>query len=433
MELVHPHICIASILGRLDYWVDVPAVSYACSGVQTVPDVLPIRIEFENSEFFKADKLMSPAAPYPAETLLETATVEGFRKFVEIVSPGRVRVHFDLPACAWWFLSRHEESRIEKRDSHGRFLCSYSTLPPELYDQPLVTRWFERVEDLVRKISGLPVRAPMVGTAPIAVTHDVDLLRKFPLFSPRCLVRSYREGRLGECLKVWFRRQKDPYDALDALTHLHDETGIPGTWFLMGGGTHPSDADYNLSDHRLAPLGTRLDCDTFGLHSSYDSYLDAKKIYHEAVSLAEALKQRVKPIIRQHYLRLDIPNTWLAQSEAGFTVDASGGFADRCGFRHGWTGAFRPYSPLTGRELPMTEIPLNAMDMTLSRYERLDPESAYKRMQTLHANSLSRHGGVFTILWHNTLNDRVVHGDMYDVFDSFVRNTSARFVKLDTI
>ncbi len=433
MDSINPNLCIASILGRLDYWVDVPSVSYVSGRVQTVPDVFPVRIKFEDSGFFRSDRLHAPNAPCPPEKLLQAASPEGFAQMVETVGEGHVIVHFDLPACAWWFLSRHEEVHIDKRDEHGRFLCGYSTLPPELYDQPLVTRWFERVEDLVRQLSGLSPLPPRSGAAPIALTHDIDLLRKFPMLRPRALARACRERRLFECLGVWLRQRRDPYDSLDKLVSLHEELGVPATWFLMGGGTSPNDGDYTMNDRRLSPLGKRLDCDSFGLHASYDSYLDAKTIYDEAVKVGVAFKMRFTPLIRQHYLRFDIPRTWEAQAQAGFVLDATAGFADRCGFRHGWTGIFTPYNPLTGREMPIQAVPLNAMDMTLSNYEKLMPADALERLKALHKEAGSRHGGLFVVLWHNTLNDRRVHGEMWSAFESFTRNTTARFVALDAI
>lgn len=420
----------ASVLTRLDRWCDVPGVSYAGGGAQTAPlGAMPVRIEFSTVDLFFTERPSHPGLPYSPQTLLDLTTREGFASVVEVVEPGHVRVHFDLPGVAWWFFSRYEELFIDRRDEHGRFLAAHSTLAPELYDLPLVTRWFERVEDLARELCGLsPLPETPATLAPIAVTHDLDLLRKFPRFSPRVLWRAHREGRLQECLQVLCGRRRDPYNALDALVQMHEETGAAGTWFLMSGtGTHPLDGDYRSDDERLRVLRSRKEADAFGLHGSYMSYRDDDMLYAEAAALQEAIGAKLSPITRQHYLRFQTPTTWLEQADAGFTLDATSGFADRCGFRNGWTGAFTPFHPQTGRELPITAVPLNVMDMTISRYEKLDEAAAMTRLEQIHRNAASRRGGVFVMLWHNTLADRHVHGNLWDVFDTFVRtNATAR-------
>ena len=53
---------------------------------------------------------------------------------------------------------------------HGRFLCEHSAAARDLYDQPLVNLWFERLGELLRELLNLPPLAPRRTT--IALTHE---------------------------------------------------------------------------------------------------------------------------------------------------------------------------------------------------------------------------------------------------------------------
>ncbi|MGB9693011.1 MAG: hypothetical protein ACPL7D_12685, partial [Candidatus Sumerlaeaceae bacterium] len=122
---------------------------------------------------------------------------------------------------------------------------------------------------------------------------------------------------------------------------------------------------------------------------------------------------------RQHYLRFSVPDTWYIQGQCGLRYDTSVGFADRAGFRCGWSGCLRPFDVEKRMELPIIELPLVAMDITLAVYEKLPAEKAIERFARLLDASETR-GGAFVLLWHNTLHDHRAFPGYWDTMEYFL-------------
>jgi peptidoglycan/xylan/chitin deacetylase (PgdA/CDA1 family) len=227
--------------------------------------------------------------------------------------------------------------------------------------------------------------------------------------------------------------RRDPYDSFDDLFSVKDRTGAPSTWFFMAGGTSPHDADYALTDPRLTQLIARVRSasDEIGLHPSYDSHRDGMLIARQAEALRSVTGKSVRGL-RQHFLRFKTPDTWHAQMCANMHYDSTMGFADRAGFRCGWSGCYHPFDIEKRSELPIIEIPTVVMDMTLSVYERLPAENAVERLAMLLEASTTR-GGCFVLLWHNTLRDEAVHPGYWGTLEYFLSAAagSVRFTTLN--
>jgi hypothetical protein len=238
------------------------------------------------------------------------------------------------------------------------------------------------------------------------------------------------EIRLASLVLAGIRR--DPYDSFDELFSLKEKIAAPSTFFLMGGGNAPLDADYNLDDNPTRELISRIrGCgDEIGVHPSYETHRSPEMLADETRALSEGTGMVIEGA-RQHYLRFAVPETWHAQTAANLRYDSSLGFADRAGFRCGWSGCFHPFDIDKREELPIIEIPLVAMDVTLAIYEKLSAEHSLERLAKLLAASETR-GGVFVLLWHNILRDKRVFPGFWDSLEYFVFASagSARFTTL---
>jgi hypothetical protein len=398
-------------------------------------------IRIQRSRFFGRRFLASPDLPVAAETLQTCISAEGFAESASHTGRRTVRLSFDLIAAAFWFLSRYEEYIINAPDDHGRFLAGHSLAPPELYDVPVVNHWFEHLAGIIRGKLGIEDDSSPRQT--VALTHDVDLIRKYRgLRGARRAISSMAQStvtdatdemRVATLVLAGIRR--DPYDSFDQLFSLKDRIGAPSTFFLMGGGRSPYDGDYDLDEMPVRELITRIrnNGDEIGVHPSYDSYRSEQMIRAECAAVAEAAGQQVSGS-RQHYLRFALPETLRALAGAGLRYDTTLSFPDRAGFRCGWSGCFHPFDVERRVELPIIEIPLIAMDVTLSIYEKVAPEHAVERVARLLDASVVR-GGAFVLLWHNTLRDGRVHGNYWDSLEyfAFAAAGHARFVTLSRL
>ena len=383
-------------------------------------------IRVPRGPFFGRKFLESPDLPEPPQALVDLADPRVFRNSVFHSGSKSMRLNFDMVAAAFWFLTRYEEYIISTPDEHGRFLCAHSLAPPHLYDQPLVSLWFAHLSAMIREHLKLPAPPPPRQT--IALTHDVDLMRKYRgLRGARralsTVVQSNVTDATGEmryASLVFAGIRRDPYDSFDQLFALKDRIGAPSTFFLMGGGNTPYDGDYDLEDTHFRDLVMRIrnTGDEIGVHPSYDSYRSEPTIRAQHAAVSQAVGQQVAGS-RQHYLRSVVPETWRALAGAGIRYDASLSFPDRAGFRCGWSGCLRPFDVERRTELPIIEVPLTVMDVTIANYEKVPAEHAVERVaKLLDASTVP--GGAFVLLWHNILRDSRVFPGYWDSFEYFL-------------
>ena len=85
-------------------------------------------------------------------------------------------------------------------------------------------------------------------------------------------------------------------------------------------------------------------------------------------------------------------------------------------------------------ELPIVEIPLVLMDVSLAVYEKIPSEKALEHLAALIEASNVR-GGAFVFLWHNIMRDKVAFPGYWDTFEYFffAAAGSARFVTLSQL
>ncbi|MGM0377617.1 MAG: polysaccharide deacetylase family protein, partial [Bacteroidota bacterium] len=136
-----------------------------------------------------------------------------------------------------------------------------------------------------------------------------------------------------------------------------------------------------------------------GLHASFYSYDDPQRL-HRQVSLWKRHLGFHPKGIRQHYLRYRLPETSSIQASEGFLYDTTLGFADHDGYRNGYCYPFLPYDHDRDEMIPLWEIPLIMMDMSVLDYRNF----SNNQLQILvfkYIEEAKKFGGIFSLLWHN--------------------------------
>jgi hypothetical protein len=309
----------------------------------------------------------------------------------------------DELAEAFFHLARVEE-RDGARDEHHRFRAASSCLDP--VDPPL-----ERLR--VR----LGVEPPRWGGArfAVALTHDVDAPWKWTRkglkgaaaraksdLKNRRLRPGLRELRGLAGAAVHKARGTDPYWSFDRILEDERRSAASSTFFLLADHAHEFDGGAAEEYERLRPrlVETLQDANAeVGLHGSYSAAGDAQRIVDEK----ERLERLSGPVQgqRYHYLRVDPHGNLGSLEAAGFAYDSSLGFADAVGFRAGIAHPFRPWDFERDAPHDLIEVPLAAMDVTLSaeRYLNLSVDEAGAQLRAL-LDWAERYGGGFAVLWH---------------------------------
>jgi len=149
---------------------------------------------------------------------------------------------------------------------------------------------------------------------------------------------------------------------------------------------------YSLSDPRIVELIEDLDDGGWevGLHGSYESPTDRKRLMTEKRAVERALGE---PIVggRQHYLNLSVPETWQHHAAIGLKYDASLGSSDSYGFEHGYS-IKRPFDD------EFVVFPLTIMELALPNVET-NIEAAWRECKRI-LEEAADNSAVMTILWH---------------------------------
>ena len=309
----------------------------------------------------------------------------------------------DIISTIFFWLSGWQEVYSPERDRYGRFPYSGS-LQARLgcIGLPVADMLLEVLRTWLEDTSGqkLPRHPPR---PPLAVSHDVDHLHGGWRGAARYHWRAHRPFTAINSVINHFIGKHDPFDNLIALAKIvREETGLASTFYFLGAqGQHPlgPNADYDLSSavvqRQIQELET-LGC-AIGLHGSFGTSDDDEQLRTELDKLPHLTAG-----VRFHFLRFEPTLTPGVLLRAGATHDATLGFAERAGFRHGTAHPFWLYDFGRHRSHRVVCHPLHAMDVTFAN-PAYQPTPAsdipYRIAELTRAARLC--GGTLSLLWHN--------------------------------
>jgi hypothetical protein len=334
---------------------------------------------------------------------------------------------FDIFAAIFWMLSRTEEYASVKKDEHGRFQALHSAAQMAgILKLPIVDHWVGELVKSINKLFGTEFqRNPQ--TKPFVLTVDVDQAYKF-IYKPiwknvaaLCVdFITFEWGEMAKRFSILTQKKLDPFDSYDRLFEINLSKDSLLFFFLCGG---KSTFDTHL-DIRISPVKKLIQKirskALIGIHPSYtastnQTELSAEKKLLENVSGENIVRSR------QHYLRLNLPETYRMLIDEGITEDYTMGFADETGFRAGTCHSFLWYDLKKDQVTNLRIHPLIAMDRTYLSYMKVRPHEAVADMVQLYQNCV-QFGGTFQLLWHNSSFDFEGEWDGWEnVFEEIIK------------
>lgn len=242
---------------------------------------------------------------------------------------------------------------------------------------------------------------PWPNSAPFGVclTHDVDRVRK----TYQYLTHSIRNRTLKPMLGI-LKREENPYWQFDYIMRIEQEREVRSTFFFLNESfrfkplkpsTWPmSLGRYNIKSKKIKTVIRRLDEGGWeiGMHGSIRSYADEALLAQEKATLENIVGHGINGI-RQHWLNLEIPDTWVRQANVGLMYDTT--FSERyaVGFKD---GIHHPFSPESLEEFVV--FPLSIMDTFLfGQCSKLD--DAWDVVEGI-IDTVESERGVLCVLWH---------------------------------
>lgn len=241
----------------------------------------------------------------------------------------------------------------------------------------------------------------------VCLTHDVDRVKKTFQYATHT-IRHLKKGEIGMALVQWssLLRSENPYWNFDEIMEIERNLGVkstffflneqrktclfsPGVWKLYWG-------RYDIKDAKIVEMIKKLDAEGWeiGIHGSYNSYRDLKRLEEEKNVLEGLLGKKVHGI-SQHYCNLNIPETWEYHEKLGLAYDSTIGFVTDIGFRRGTCHSFHPFNPAECRTLSLWELPVIIMDNACSCGKR----EVWREIIDI-LNNVEKYNGVLLLRWH---------------------------------
>ncbi len=323
--------------------------------------------------------------------------------------PGSIFIGVDIFASAFFMLSRWEEIVINRKDKHGRFDDSYSLAQKAgFHTRPVVNEYVEFLWYWLKKAGCKQKRK--THTFEIVPTYDIDFWK---LFSPlknafKVFVKDllkYKSPKrflidFQDFIKAKSGSSSDPFFQFDYLMNVSEEYGTKSHFFFIAGKKGEPDFRYNFLMPEVKTVLEKITSKGhfIGIHSSY-STLNNEEQFARELERFKHLGFEVEEN-RQHYLRLQIPQTWQILEKYGIKYDYSLGYTNTSGFRAGVCFDFPLFDPVRRKKLDIIERPLIFMETTtLLTHPRKDD---FYRFMRLLKSKTKKYSGKFVFLWHNS-------------------------------
>ena len=315
--------------------------------------------------------------------------------------------HFDLFAAAFYLLSRYEEYLPSQADDHGRFAAENSlAFQAGFLDRPLIDEWaFEFRKKLLSHFPNLKFRE---RNFQVACTVDIDQVFRTKGKSNWRFIKSISGSILKADWKdlknkIAVRKNKidDPYDQYDRLEKIHRKINWKAIYFILFAEKNTKQ-DINLNTkqpdfiQRIKRLSHTAD---IGIHPSYQSNSQPTVMQSERFNLSQIIQRNINSS-RQHFLKMQMPNTYHDLIQIGILHDYSMGYASQVGFRASTCTPF-PFFDLHQNEITFLTIhPFCLMDTSYHAYLKYTPAAALQNAKQL-LQAVKNVEGVFCTLWHN--------------------------------
>lgn len=367
-----------------------------------LPKISYNNLPLGNELFFCSSALLSKNNIEPIKIIF---TEFGEQKVPFAVDKGALP--FDVFAAAFYFISRYEEYLPFEADVHQRFPAETSLqYQLDLLKSPIIDNWAQILKNiLIKKFPSLNF-----GKRKFQFIATIDVDRAFHFRSSGLIKNTARvlkaaiklnTEKLIAIIKTGLG-QNDPFDTYQYLEKLHQQYKLqPIFFFLLAQKGHQEfDQNINPADEAFKNLIREVSqVAQIGLHPSYASNTETKKITEELLTLQQITNKKIDSS-RQHFLKINLPHTYLQLIRAGINHDYSMGYSSQLGFRAGTCTSFFWYDLQLEKQTHLTIHPFAVMDVTLKKYLKLNPDEAIIKIEEL-LSAIKLVDGTFCSLWHN--------------------------------
>ncbi|MGQ9619498.1 MAG: polysaccharide deacetylase family protein [Bacteroidales bacterium] len=327
-------------------------------------------------------------------------------KDIVVYDRGRATINYDIVASTFYFLSGWNELVNPHKDHLGRPIFEKSSINKlTINDVPVVNYYFDILYEAIREVSKKNVKKNIWDDRKyaVALTHDIDTCRSAWLEGSYSEIKKKNFSSVPGLIAARFLKGKDAWFNFDEISRIEKQYDASSSFFFLPQSNKTGslkNADYKIESNEIRNViySLKKEGHDIGVHGSPGTHKNARKLKTEIEKTgAGDIKGN-----RFHYLLFDSFKSVSVLEECGIKYDTSLGFPEQTGFRRATCFPFYLFNFEKDDISPVIEIPLTVMDLSLAykKYMGLTQQESLGRIFKL-IGEVKKHGGVFTILWHN--------------------------------
>lgn len=369
-------------------------------------------IDFElttNVQFFESSNL--PKINYSKEKIADEIHLISDEFMFETIISDKIKFEqLNEIGKLFFALTRYEEYLPQEKDIHGRISGK-----GKVYKTPFVDEWILKFQQELK--TNYPKLEFKKRQFEMILTCDVDQAWKY---KHKGFTRTYGTF-LKDLMKfnlnefntrknVIWGKLIDDYDTFDFYKSFLDSS-IPRNdkknenfkmiffWLMADYAKLDKNNPVNNSffQNKIKEVSEWAE---IGIHPSYASNLSKEKLKMEIQRLEKISGQKISKS-RQHFIKLNLPDTYQNLIEQGIQEDYTMAYADDTGFRAGTCTPFYWYDLTKEEKTNLKVHSFCAMDVTLKNYMQLNPEEAIQELLRLKTEIQKVNGQMIT-LFHNS-------------------------------
>jgi hypothetical protein len=309
---------------------------------------------------------------------------------------------FDVFSAAFYLLTRYEEYLPHTKDMYDRYAHENSLAFKENFlHLPLVNLWMKALQS---RLSFTTHHSPFA----FIPTYDIDFAYCYQhhsvLKNIAGFFNDFLKGAIDKVTdraSVYSGSKPDPFDVYAWLDALHEQHQLQPIYFFLVANKRLG-YDKNISPKKPAMkrlMQHHASKYQVGLHPSWQSGDNPFLLEQEKQTIEAHIHKQVLTS-RQHYIRMDLPNTYRRLIAAGIQQDYSMGYGSINGFRASYTLPFKWYDLEKETISHLTIHPFCYMEANSYFEQKNTIEEATKELQQYHDVVKAVNGQLITI-FHN--------------------------------
>ena len=330
---------------------------------------------------------------------------------------------FDIFAAIFYLLSRYEEYLQHTKDEYGRYSHKESlAFKNGFLNRPLINEWIQLLcTQLLEYFPDLHVKKNTFCFLP---TYDIDMGYAYKGKSLLRTLGGFLKRPEWARIKVIAGISKDPFDSFDWMDRLHKKYDLKPLYFLL---TAEKRGEYDKNLKPSSPLMKKLIRELakkyqLGLHPSWQSNFETELLQIEKNKLEEISGIKINSS-RQHYIRMNLPETYRNLLRSGITKDYSMGYGTVNGFRASFAGSFYWYDLQNDKTTELRIFPFCFMEANSFYEQKKDPTAASEELRYYY-DTCRKWDGMFICIFHNQfLGTHPEFAGWKEMYDKFISQT----------